>query len=472
MLFVSHEFIDLFLPATIAAFYLTHRILPILCAPVLLVASVFFCAYNGLQQGFLLLSSIIFNFCLGVGISAVASQRRDYRKMLLCVGIAVNLMVLGYYKYAGFIIANINLLLNTDYNFVQPSLPLGISFYTFTQIAFLADVYFGKGPSRFRLLDYALFVTYFPHLVAGPIIHWREMIPQFAGLGKLGQTARAAMLQRENICRGIILFSIGLAKKLFLADQFAPLVNQGYSAVERLGCIDAWLLSLSYTFQLYFDFSGYSDMAVGMSLVFGITLPFNFDGPYRAVSVQDFWRRWHMTLSRWLRDYIFIPLGGSRGSVITTARNILITFLLGGIWHGAAWTFVIWGALHGVALCVQRLWANSSIDTPRIISVILTFLFVNAAWVFFRAPDVSTSLNVLGAMLSPNRLSQTLNPDYWPLVLVGFAMVWFLPTSQYVALQTRIGTSLLAASSAGALIVVAMVAQNAAPPSPFLYFNF
>ena len=278
---------------------------------VLLSASLIFCANNGAWQIALLASSILFNFGVGQALNKIEKDRGPIRKATLIGGVAVNLLALGYFKYAGFVVSILNAALGAGIADTHVTLPVGISFYTFTQIAYLADVYGDRGPPRPRLQTYALFVTYFPHVIAGPIIHWREMMPQFEAIASNVRGLFSLPEHRTNICRGVTLFGVGLAKKLLIADQLAPFVEHGYSAAANIGFTDAWWLSLSYTFQLYFDFSGYTDMAIGMSLIFGVQLPFNFNAPYRAVSIQDFWRRWHMTLSRWLRDYVFVPMGAA-----------------------------------------------------------------------------------------------------------------------------------------------------------------
>ena len=386
MPFISHEFLEVFLPCAILAFYLSQAIRSWLGVLVLLSASLIFCANNGVWQLALLTGSILFNFGVGLVLNKLQKERACVRRAALLGGVAVNLFVLGYFKYAGFLVSILNSTLGAGLADPRITLPVGISFYTFTQIAYLADVHAGCGPREPSLSTYALFVTYFPHVVAGPIIHWREMMPQFEAIAAKARNLYFSSEHRANICRGATLLGIGLAKKLLIADQLAPFVERGYAAAANMGWADAWLLSLSYTFQLYFDFSGYTDMAIGMSLIFGVQLPFNFNAPYRAVSIQDFWRRWHMTLSRWLRNYVYIPMGGSRGGAYPTLRNLLLTFLIGGLWHGASWTFVVWGALHGAASCVHRLWNGAGFRLPTGLAAALTFLFVDIAWVFFRRP--------------------------------------------------------------------------------------
>ncbi len=474
MPFISYEFLAVFLPCAILAFYLCQAIRSWLGVLVLLTASVIFCANNGVWQIVLLTGSILFNFSIGLALNKFQKERASLGTATLLGGVAANLLVLGYFKYAGFLVSILNSALGAGLTEPHIALPVGISFYTFTQIAYLADVHAGRGPRAPSLSTYALFVTYFPHVVAGPIIHWREMMPQFEAIALKARSLYFSFEHRANICRGATLLGIGLAKKLLIADQLAPFVERGYAAAANMGCADAWLLSLSYTFQLYFDFSGYTDMAIGMSLIFGVQLPFNFNAPYRAVSIQDFWRRWHMTLSRWLRDYVYIPMGGSRGGAYMTFRNLFLTFLIGGLWHGASWTFVVWGALHGAASCVHRLWSAAGFRLPAPFAIMLTFLFVNAAWVFFRAPDLSTAFDVLSAMASPSRgaTAYVLSPQVNTLVAFAALLCWTMPVSQSIALETKFATRPLAAMLTGACLTIAILALNTSKPSPFLYFNF
>jgi D-alanyl-lipoteichoic acid acyltransferase DltB (MBOAT superfamily) len=271
---------------------------------------------------------------------------------------------------------------------------LGISFFTFTQIAFLVDSY-KKEVKEYNFLHYMLFVTYFPHLLAGPILHHKEMMPQFANKWNFS-------VRWRNIAVGLFLFSIGLFKKVVIADTFAQWATIGFDGVASLNFFEAWATSLSYTLQLYFDFSGYTDMAIGMSLMFNIRLPINFNSPYKARDIQDFWRRWHITLSRFLRDYIYIPLGGNKVSALRNYLNLFSVFLIGGIWHGASWMFVIWGALHGIAIVVHRIWKDFGLRMWGWLGWFITFNFVNMAWVFFRAKDWHMAHNVLSGMIGLN----------------------------------------------------------------------
>jgi D-alanyl-lipoteichoic acid acyltransferase DltB (MBOAT superfamily) len=269
-------------------------------------------------------------------------------------------------------------------------LPLGISFFTFTQIAYLVDSYKGE-TKEYDLLNYGLFVTFFPHLLAGPILHHKEMMPQFYKASNLVKSYK-------NIALGMFLFSIGLFKKVVIADTFATWATNGFDTEDTLHLVEAWATSLSYTFQLYFDFSGYTDMAIGAALLFNIRLPINFNSPYKATDIQDFWRRWHITLSRFLKDYIYIPLGGNRLGSFRTYSNLLATFILGGLWHGAGWTFVFWGFLHGFALVIHRVWQSLGLRLWTWLAWFITFNFINISWVFFRAKEWDDAMKVLGGM--------------------------------------------------------------------------
>jgi D-alanyl-lipoteichoic acid acyltransferase DltB (MBOAT superfamily) len=471
MMFVTRDFLLGFLPIALLAFHSAlalgfRKILP----PILLTASLVFYAWGNPTQTPILVASILVNYFTG---RALADWELSpiHRKVLFITGIIFNLGLLAFFKYTNFAIDNFAWLFGFEPQHLDIALPIGISFYSFTQIAFLVDIY-SKGQRQRDIASYGLFVTYFPHLVAGPIIHWREVMPQFSMLGRTDGPSFASLAYVSLLIEGGSLLSIGLLKKLLIADQLSVFVDLGYHAVPSLGFIDGWLLSLAYTFQLYFDFSGYADMAVGMSLLFGIRLPLNFNSPYKAASIQDFWRRWHMTLSRWLRDYLYIPLGGNRASSRIVYRNLFVTFLLGGLWHGAAWTFIIWGALHGVACCIQRWWTSTGHRLPGAVGVIVTFLFVNMAWVYFRAPDVSIANSLLTTMVHPHLGAPTLMSPAQPLLLASALIVWLCPNSQTIAAAGWNGRVALSGALAGAAAVVAFVSTNTSIASPFIYYSF
>lgn len=393
MLFSSPTYIFLFLPISVIGYLVLCRWAKYQIAQCwLIAASLIFFGYSASQSLPVLACSIGINFIFGIALVKMRPQR--HRRITLATAIFVNIALLGYFKYVNFFLENLNAVTGTSYPLIRLGLPLAISFYTFQQIAFLVDCYRrdteGKG-----FLNYCLFVLFFPQLIAGPIVRYQEMMPQFV-------QDKARIVNWSNIAAGTFVFGMGLFKKCIVADSFAVWANAGFNAPQALNFFAAWSASLSYTFQLYFDFSGYTDMAIGAALLFNIRLPINFNSPYKAVSIREFWRRWHISLSRWLRDYLYIPLGGSRKGTYRTLLNIFVTFLLAGIWHGAGWTFVIWGALHGVALAVHRMWGTVGFKLPKLVSWFCTFLFINATWVFFRAESLADAMKILKAMLPHN----------------------------------------------------------------------
>lgn len=333
---------------------------------------------------------MIFNYALGILILNVAGMPKG--KKLLVFGVLANLSLLFYFKYSNFFFTNF---LGSSLTFAEIVLPLGISFFTFTQIAYLVDVY-RKQADRSDVISYGLFVTVFPHLIAGPILHHKPMLKQFDNL-------RMYVLKWSNISQGIFLFVLGLSKKVLIADTLAGYVKPIFDTpLEVIPFIQAWFGAITYSLQLYFDFSGYSDMAVGLGLLFNLNLPINFNSPYQANSIIDFWRRWHITLSIFLKDYLYISLGGNRQGKFNHLRNLLLTMLLGGLWHGAGWTFVLWGAAHGIFLVINHLWRDLKIEMPGLLAKALTLFAVVCAWVIFRSPDISTAIDMLKGMLGFN----------------------------------------------------------------------
>lgn len=398
MLFNSYEFIFFFLPVTfLFYFWLNKKRLTQASKAWLVFASLFFYSWWNIIYLPLILGSILFNFALGTSISRIKvleTKKSVSRKTLLGFGIVSNLLLLAYFKYMDFFITNINLLTGTQWDLMHVLLPLGISFFTFTQIAYLVDAYRNE-VKEMNYLNYTLFVTFFPHLLAGPILHHKEMMPQFDSI-------KSKVINYKNIAEGLFLFSIGLFKKVVIADTFAQWANAGFETTAALNLFEAWAVSLSYTFQLYFDFSGYTDMALGVALLFNIRLPINFNSPYKALDIQDFWRRWHITLSRFLRDYIYIPLGGNRRGEFRTYANLFAVFLIGGLWHGASWMFVAWGALHGTAIVLHRVWQRMGHKMNTFLAWFITFNFINITWVFFRAKEWEDAANILSGMIGLN----------------------------------------------------------------------
>ena len=391
MLFNSYEFIFVFLPITfILYFYLNHRRLTEASKALLVFSSLFFYSWWNITYLPIILVSMLFNYLLGNVL--VNKSSKFSKKSMLIMGIGANLALLGYFKYADFFIENINFAFNSHVQLRDLTLPLAISFFTFQQISYLVDSY-KKKTKEYDVLNYALFVTFFPQLIAGPIVHHKEMMPQFA-------KRRNKIINYNNIARGIFIFSMGLFKKVVIADTFATWATAGFDAATTLNLFEAWATSLSYTFQLYFDFSGYTDMAIGAALLFNIKLPINFNSPYKSKNIQNFWQRWHITLSRFLKDYIYIPLGGNRKGSLRTYANLMATFIIGGLWHGAGWTFVFWGFLHGLALVIHRAWSNLGVKLWSWFAWFLTFNFLNISWVFFRAKEWDDATKVLSSMFS------------------------------------------------------------------------
>lgn len=411
MLFNSFEFILLFVPITVTVFYVIRRRSYDLAMLFLLAASAFFYGWWNPSFLTLILASVGVNYVLGTAMYRARLLGKTHQvKGILIAGLAVNLALLGYFKYFNFFTDNVSRLLDLGWTFERIVLPLGISFFTFQQITFLVDLSKGKiGEVNFP--KYFLFIVFFPHLIAGPIVYYTQMVPQF-----IRNERRHKMC--ADVAVGLAIFTIGLFKKVVFADGVSIYATPAFTAAAdgiALTFVAAWGAALAYTLQLYFDFSGYSDMAIGLARMFGVRLPMNFNSPYKSCSIIDFWRRWHMTLSHFLRDYIYIPLGGNRRGHLSKYFNILVTVLLGGLWHGAGWTYVAWGALHGIFLVVNHAWRSAREKLawlPRfpsragkVLGWALTFLVVVIAWVFFRAADVLTALSILKAMAGLNGFS-------------------------------------------------------------------
>lgn len=432
MLFNSYAFLFFYFPFTFAAFFAIGRYSRSLAALWLFAASLFFYGWWNPAYVSLLIGSILFNFAMGSAISREHHRGRlTWAKGLLIAAIGGDLALLAYYKYANFFLINTNELLGTNWHLEEVLLPLGISFFTFTQIAFLVDAYRGEVKER-NFIHYGLFVTYFPHLIAGPVLHHKEMMPQFA-------QAQTYRMHWDHVSVGLTIFVIGLFKKTVLADgvaQYSTPVFDAAALGQPLTFFEAWGGALAYTFQLYFDFSAYSDMAIGLSRMFGVKLPLNFHSPYKATSIIEFWRRWHMTLSRFLRDYLYFALGGNRKGAVRRYINLMVTMLLGGLWHGAGWTFLVWGGLHGFYLCINHAWshfANRLLPKPwlppglgKLFAWLATFLAVVVGWVFFRASSFDAALEMLHGMSGlngiavPNAIAAKLGGT-WPLLAeLGF----------------------------------------------------
>lgn len=384
MLFNSYEFIFIYLPIVLMGYFTLARVFNDRAAKYfLIVSSVAFYSYWDIRNLPVLLVSILVNFVVGQRLAV------NRNKKLLWLGILFNLLLLGYYKYTNFMLDNIALLTGVSVSHADIILPLGVSFFTFTQTAYLVDAYRGE-TKAYSKSDYLLFVTIFPHLIAGPIIYHKDMIPQFS------QKSRYRF-NFDSFAKGSTWFIIGLFKKVVVADFLSNIANVVFAKTQSLSILEAWGGSLAYTLQLFYDFSGYSEMAIGIALMFNYDLPINFNAPYKACSIIDFWRRWHITLSTFLKNYLYIPMGGNRTG--HHMRNIFVTMFLGGLWHGAGWTFIIWGCMHGLFICINHLWRKTNIQLPKVLGWVLTFNAVNVAWIFFRAETFQQAFNILKAMV-------------------------------------------------------------------------
>jgi D-alanyl-lipoteichoic acid acyltransferase DltB (MBOAT superfamily) len=516
MLFQSPTFLLGFLPITLVGFYLVGRLQRAWASALwLTVASLVFYSWWRLSDLAVLGGSIAANYALAEFIRR--GQAPGPRRAVLIGGVTANLLLLAYLKYTGFLVGALAALLGTGWTLANPVLPLAVSFFTFTQIAYLVDAARGK-TDRYSFLDYCLFVTFFPHLIAGPITHYWQLLPQIKRI--------AFHPDRQKLTAGATVLLIGLAEKVLIADYAATYANPLFAAAAggaRPALIEAWVGALAFTLQIYFDFAGYSDMAIGLALLFGFRLPLNFDAPYRSASIVEFWRRWHITLSSFLRDYLYIGLGGNRRGRARRYANLFATMLLGGLWHGAGWTFVAWGALHGGYLVVNHAWRAVAPSAPRLLppalarlaSVALTFLCVVVGWVFFRADGFAAALAVLGGMAGLNGLTLPLELEglagalrgALPWLPVGFGelatgglrdhawfavalvacygLVWLGPTTAELMaganptlesieapgrLRWRPGWR--AGLVAGLAVFLVALRLAAAPTSQFIYFNF
>ena len=383
MLFNSYIFILLFLPiAIIGYFILNHYKKNKIAEIYLLSMSLVFYAFFNVSYLPILIVSILVNFLFYKYY--LKNKKSKKKKILLIFNLLLNLGLLVYFKYMNFFIDNINILFKKDIPLLTIFVPVGISFFTFQQIAFIIDSYKGD-VSKYNFLDYATYISFFPTISSGPIAFHNEIIPQL-------NDKKRKKLNWENLSKGIYGFVLGLSKKVLIADIFGIVANYGFDNIEALNTTNAILVMLSYTFQIYFDFSGYSDMAIGIGKMFNIDLPVNFNSPYKALSIKDFWSRWHITLTRFFTKYIYIPLGGNRKGKTRTYINILIIFLISGLWHGANWTFIIWGILHGIASIIYRVFKKGFDKLNPVLNWFITFGFINISWIFFRADSVRKAL--------------------------------------------------------------------------------
>ena len=484
MLFNSYIFILLFFPVVLIGYYLTGRFGKLRMGNIFLIGmSLWFYGYYNPKYLFIICGSIIFNYIF----SKLILARRNGKpgKWLTAAGVIVNVAIIFYFKYYDFFIENINAVFKTTFELYNIALPLGISFFTFQQISYIVDSYHGE-TEGYSFDEYALFVCYFPQLIAGPIVLHNELIPQFRDASKRSFNA-------ENFGHGMYIFALGLFKKVLLADTLSKAVTWGFNDIASLTAAEAWIVSFSYTFQLFFDFSGYCDMAIGIGYMMNINLPQNFNSPYKALSIPDFWSRWHMTLTRFLRTYIYFPLGGSRCGAARTYLNIMIVFLVSGIWHGASWTFIAWGILHGILNCLTRVFNKSYEKLHPVFRWMLTLVLVNFLWVIFRAPTLGAAKQFfIQAFLVPRTSISTALSECYILPVVSYvlallpeavqelassACMWgFMFISLFIVLNFKNSSEIKPKASVARGIVTAVLiywsVMSLSGISEFLYFDF
>ncbi|GFI16755.1 peptidoglycan O-acetyltransferase [Lachnospiraceae bacterium] len=413
MLFNSYIFLFLFFPLTLIGYYgLNHAGRHKAALAFLTGMSMWFYGYNNIHYLYLLIFSIIINFSLSYAMNRTDS--RPVRLAFLWLGILMDIGILFYFKYFDFFIENFNIAFKTDLALLHLVLPLGISFYTFQQLSYVIDSYRGEC-SSYSFLEYAAYVSFFPQLIAGPIVYHSELIPQF-------RDERNWKPDFDNLSRGLYAFALGLAKKVLVADTFSKVVGIGYSNITELNSSSVLLVMVCYSLQIYFDFSGYCDMAYGMGYMLGLKLPVNFNSPYKADSISAFWDRWHMTLTRFFTKYIYIPLGGNRKGKARTCTNVLAVFLVSGLWHGANWTFILWGAMHGIVSVFERLVNIPALKIPKFVKVGITFLLVTFAWSLFRAQSVSDALLLWNQLFhgGAGSIYQPITDSFQDLIEISF----------------------------------------------------
>ncbi len=477
MLFNSYVFILAFLPLTLLGYFLLGKLPERIQFNklFLVLASFLFYGYNNPSYVPIIVFSILINYALSQMM--LASEKKIIRLPLMLLGLALNLGVLFYFKYHDFFASNMNAFFGTNFALYRLALPLGISFFTFQQLSYVIDSYRRTVP-RYNILDYALFVTFFPQLVAGPIVLHSEIVPQFAD-------KKNRHFNFDNFAPGLYAFALGLFKKVIVADTFGIAVEAGFANAASLNTAEAWFIAIGYTLQLYFDFSGYCDVATGVGLMFNIRIPLNFNSPYKSMNIREFWQRWHMTLSRFLTSYIYFPLGGSRKGIVRTCINLMIVFLASGLWHGAGWLFLLWGLMHGAASVLYRLFRKQYDSLHPALQWLMTFGFVVIAWVFFRATALSDALAIVKSMFmmdfGPIRNSITsafaLPGGFKPGYNAIFMMAWYA-LSLFACLGMRntyektMDFKPMLANAFQTVILILYVTLCLSNVSVFLYFNF
>lgn len=404
MLFHSLTYMFAFLPIVLAVYFFLNKKRLVCGAKIWLIcASIFYYGWFNLSYAPLLIGTVLVNYFLYTLIKKYQKNednKVDKAKRVLVIGIILNVLLLAYFKYANFLVNNINAVFHEDIYLLKILLPIGISFFTFQQIAFLVDTYKDKD-LHYEFINYASFITFFPHLFAGPILHHSEMIPQF-------KSSRTKVLNYKNLLLGIFIFLIGFYKKVYVVGLLQHAVSGSFPLLDHLSTFEAWYYTVLEAFHAYFDFSSYMDMAIGTALMFNIKLPINFNSPYQSSNLSEFWRRWHITLTRFLREYIYFPLGGNRKGEKRANENILLTFMIGGIWHGASWCTIAWGMFHGLGLIFYKYWKKLNIKMPNFIAMIITFVFVSILGLLIRIQDFGLFLKVFKSLFSFNFILPTL----------------------------------------------------------------
>jgi len=475
MLFNSYEFIFLFLPLVFIGYFYLNSIKKLTASKLFLItASLFFYSWWNINYLPLMLGSILINYIISSKLS-----NKEFtlllKKQLFIFGLILNIGFLAYFKYMDFFIDNINSIFRTDIEFLHLALPLAISFFTLQQVAFLVDSYQGIA-KKSKFLDYILFVTFFPQLIAGPIVHHKSIIPQF-------ESKRNKFMDYKNIYVGLFIFSLGLFKKVFIADTFAIWANNGFDVLPHLTMIQSWMTSLSYSLELYFDFSGYTDMAIGIALLFNIKIPINFNSPFKSKNVIEFWTKWHITLSNFINAYVYTPILRSfkKFTFINALITSFITMLIIGLWHGASWMFVFYGALHGAGIVINHLWKRHGFKLHKIIAIFLTFNFINITFIFFRAHDMSDAFKVLGGMFNFSQLGNLndiflLYPHSEKLDQYIFIVMFFISFiaififRNSMELSKNLKPTIYNTSLIVLFFVVSILHLNRV--SEFIYFNF
>ena len=455
MIFNSYIFLFIFFPIMLSIFYMLIKYGFKNSAVLLIgISSVIFYSFEGYDFLHILLISIIFNFIIGNSLRSTKS----FKKIFLIIGVCFNIGLLFYFKYYNFFLSTL------DISSLSIILPIGISFYTFTQIAFIADCYNTETKS-YSFTEYLCFVTFFPHLIAGPILIHKNFIPQLRN-NKFGKPSYS------RIYAAVIFFSVGMFKKVMIADTLSPYVSVLFLQ-DNLTLLEAWSAALLYTFQLYYDFSAYSEMAVGLALLMNLKIPINFNSPYKSTSIIDFWRRWHISLSFFLKNYLYIPLGGNKLGKKRKYLNLFITMVIGGIWHGAGYTFAVWGILHGLYLCINHYYRQLGLKINNILSWLITFIAVVISWVFFRSPDIQTALNILRSMFGfgeNSLLMPNIDNPFFTTIAILSLLAWLViaPNTRQIAIS-RSPKKIYVIISA---LILYFSILNFTDITEFIYFQF